>query len=307
MVDVLMGVASSAAAPPLYAWASHRGCAWDRRNPSRAETAWNMTTNIRYKNRMMKSGNVLLFLLGFYSVWLMRCWWFLSSCLCVSCWCWCCPWWWWWWWSHSEDSEVRNDKLHHISQFYFPWIRFISTEINRSTKNLTTLECKLYCYILCFQITLVCSCSCLRGLTSFRQIVSHTLDWRTLFLILSAVSIILKHQSRACLEDIWSLLAVSVVLSSGRGWWCCFSLEVLSWLQEQESVCVCVWVNPEICVWRRYLCIWWSQLKQNSVNCSNYQICCWFTPKCCLTPSSITHNKTVGAIIFYLCWCINRL
>ncbi len=174
-----------------------------------------------------------------------------------------------------------------------------------------SLECKLYCYILCFQITLVCSCSRLRGLTSSRQIVSHTLDWRTLFLILSAVSIILKHQSRACLEDIWSLLAVSVVLSSGRGWWCCFSLEVLSWLQEQECVCVCVcvcvWVNPEICVWRRYLCIWWSQLKQNSVNCSNYQICCWFTPKCCLTPSSITHNKTVGAIIFYLCWCINRL
>ncbi len=72
MADVLVGVVSSAAAPPLYAWASHRGCAWDRRNPSRAETAWNMTTNIRYKNRMMKSGNVLL---CFYSVFTRFDWW----------------------------------------------------------------------------------------------------------------------------------------------------------------------------------------------------------------------------------------
>ncbi len=247
MADVLVGVVSSAAAPPLYAWASHRGCAWDRRNPSRAETAWNMTTNIRYKNRMMKSGKsysvFTRFLLGLTDEMLMISLFLpvrlllmlmlpmMMMMMMVA--------------FRGQWGEKRQTSPHFAILLSMNSVHFHRDK----PLDKKSLECKLYCYILCFQITLVCSCSRLRGLTSFRQIVSHTLDWRTLFLILSAVSIILKHQSRACLEDIWSLLAVSVVLSSGRGWWCCFSLEVLSWLQEQECVCVCVceWTLRSVC------------------------------------------------------------
>ncbi len=146
MTDVLVGVVSSAAAPPPLRLSFPAGLSvktdGTRAEQRRPET-WPPTSDIRagWWNPVMTQTLAL-----FYSVFTLFDWWnaddfSLPACASPAsrtCWCWCCSWWW-WWWSHSEDSEVRNDKLHHISQFYFTfrflWIRFISTEINRSTKK----------------------------------------------------------------------------------------------------------------------------------------------------------------------------